>query len=68
VRAVLEISGQVVGEAAVRPRPRANPTEDELVELCRTNLAGYKKPHYFRFVSDLLKIDYGKNFTRERTG
>lgn len=51
--------------AVVRPRPGANPTEPELVELCRNNLAGYKKPRFFKFVSDLPKSGYGKILKRE---
>ena len=51
--------------AVVRPREGANPTEAELVELCRSHLAGYKKPRYFRFVSDLPKSGYGKILKRE---
>lgn len=66
--AVIGLPDRLWGEsvmAVVRSRPGAIPTEDELVELCRDNLAGYKKPRYFRFVSDLPKSGYGKILKRE---
>jgi acyl-CoA synthetase (AMP-forming)/AMP-acid ligase II len=66
--AVIGLPDRLWGEsvmAVVRPRPGANPTEEELVELCRANLAGYKKPRYFRFVADLPKSGYGKILKRE---
>lgn len=66
--AVIGLPDRLWGEsvmAVVRSRPGANPTEEELVELCRDNLAGYKKPRYFRFVSDLPKSGYGKILKRE---
>ncbi len=66
--AVIGLPDRLWGEsvmAVVRPRAGANPAEDELVELCRSHLAGYKKPRYFRFVSDLPKSGYGKILKRE---
>jgi acyl-CoA synthetase (AMP-forming)/AMP-acid ligase II len=66
--AVIGLPDRLWGEsvmAVVRPRRGANPTEEELVELCRSNLAGYKKPRYFRFVTDLPKSGYGKILKRE---
>jgi acyl-CoA synthetase (AMP-forming)/AMP-acid ligase II len=66
--AVIGLPDRLWGEsvmAVVRPREGANPTEAELVELCRSHLAGYKKPRYFRFVSDLPKSGYGKILKRE---
>src|SRR5262245_2395562 len=70
---VLEVAGSGIpdglwGEsvmAVVRPRPCANPTEEELTNLCREHLAGYKKPRAFRFVADLPKSGYGKILKRE---
>ena len=47
--AVIGFPDRLWGEsvmAVVRPRAGANPTEAELVELCRSHLAGYKKPRY----------------------
>jgi acyl-CoA synthetase (AMP-forming)/AMP-acid ligase II len=66
--AVIGIPDRLWGEsvmAVVRPREGANPTEDELVNLCRDHLAGYKKPRFFRFVQDLPKSGYGKILKRE---
>jgi acyl-CoA synthetase (AMP-forming)/AMP-acid ligase II len=66
--AVIGLPDRLWGEsvmAVVRSRPGANPTEEELVELCRAHLAGYKKPRYFRFVNDLPKSGYGKILKRE---
>jgi long-chain acyl-CoA synthetase len=66
--AVIGLPDRLWGEsvmAVVRSRPGAHPTEEELTELCRDNLAGYKKPRYFRFVNDLPKSGYGKILKRE---
>jgi acyl-CoA synthetase (AMP-forming)/AMP-acid ligase II len=66
--AVIGIPDRLWGEsvmAVVRPRPGANPTEEELTSLCREHLASYKKPRFFRFVSDLPKSGYGKILKRE---
>ena len=66
--AVIGVPDRLWGEsvmAVVRSRPGSNPTEDELVELCRSHLAGYKKPRFIRFVSDLPKSGYGKILKRE---
>jgi long-chain acyl-CoA synthetase len=66
--AVIGIPDRLWGEtvmAVVRPRPGANPTEEELTNLCREHLAGYKKPRAFRFVADLPKSGYGKILKRE---
>jgi long-chain acyl-CoA synthetase len=51
--------------AVIRPRPGANPTEEELTNLCREHLASYKKPRAFRFLADLPKSGYGKILKRE---
>jgi acyl-CoA synthetase (AMP-forming)/AMP-acid ligase II len=51
--------------AVVRPRPGVKITEQELVDLCRDHLAGYKKPRYFRFQESLPKNAYGKILKRE---
>ena len=66
--AVIGIPNRLWGEtvmAVVRPRPGADPTEEELTNLCREHLAGYKKPRAFRFVADLPKSGYGKILKRE---
>jgi len=66
--AVIGIPDRLWGEsvmAVVRPREGANPEEDELVNLCRNHLAGYKKPRFFRFVQDLPKSGYGKILKRK---
>lgn len=39
--------------------------EEELIELCRNHLAGYKKPRFFRFQDSLPKNAYGKILKRE---
>jgi long-chain acyl-CoA synthetase len=41
------------------------PTEEELVALCRTRLAGFKKPKRFVFVDELPRNAYGKIPRRE---
>jgi len=43
-----------VGKAIVRPKPGAVITEEELVKLCRDNLANYKVPKYFEFTEEPL--------------
>ena len=66
--AVIGVPDRLWGEsvmALVRPRAGASPAEDELIELCRDHLAGYKKPRFFRFVPDLPKNAYGKILKRE---
>ncbi len=66
--AVIGIPDRLWGEsvlALVRPRENAAVTEGSLIALCQENLAGYKKPRYFRFVDDLPKNAYGKILKRE---
>jgi long-chain acyl-CoA synthetase len=66
--AVIGVPDRLWGEsvmAVIHPRPGANPTEEELTNLCREHLAGYKKPRFFRFVPDLPKSGYGKILKRE---
>ena len=66
--AVIGLPDRLWGEsvmAVVRPRPGATPTEQELVDLCRDHLSGYKKPRFFRFQHDLPKSGYGKILKRE---
>ncbi len=40
-------------------------TEDELMEWCRQQLTGYKKPKYIEFRADLPKSNVGKILRRE---
>jgi acyl-CoA synthetase (AMP-forming)/AMP-acid ligase II len=66
--AVVGVPDRLWGEsvmAVVRPRPGVKITEQELVDLCRDHLAGYKKPRYFRFQESLPKNAYGKILKRE---
>jgi acyl-CoA synthetase (AMP-forming)/AMP-acid ligase II len=66
--AVIGVPDRLWGEsvmAVIRPRAGADPSEEELLELCRAHLAGYKKPRFFRFVPDLPKNAYGKILKRE---
>ncbi len=66
--AVIGVPDQLWGEsvmAVVRLRPGAAPADSELGALCREHLAGYKKPRFFRYVTDLPKNGYGKILKRE---
>jgi long-chain acyl-CoA synthetase len=61
--AVAGVPDGVKGELAhafVVMRPQAPPCEEELREYCRKNLAAYKVPKAFCFVSDLPKTSSGK--------
>jgi acyl-CoA synthetase (AMP-forming)/AMP-acid ligase II len=40
-------------------------TVADVIELCRANLAGYKKPRSVEFVAELPKNAYGKVLKRE---
>jgi acyl-CoA synthetase (AMP-forming)/AMP-acid ligase II len=66
--AVIGVPDRLWGEsvmAIVRPRQDARPTEQELLDLCRANMSGYKKPRFIRFQDDLPKSGYGKILKRE---
>ncbi|MBT8371801.1 MAG: AMP-dependent synthetase, partial [Deltaproteobacteria bacterium] len=39
--------------------------EKDLIDFCRENIAGYKKPRSVDFVNDLPKSNYGKILKRE---
>lgn len=52
-------------KAYVVTRPGENVSADELVELCRDNLAGYKKPRLVEFVDALPLTPVGKISRRE---
>ncbi len=51
--------GEVV-MAVVVVRPGHSLSADEVVQYCGLHLASYKKPHYVRFVDDLLRNATGK--------
>ena len=47
-------------KACIVLRPAAPPTEDELIEHCRTLIASYKKPSSIDFVDSLPRLFNGK--------
>jgi acyl-CoA synthetase (AMP-forming)/AMP-acid ligase II len=52
-------------KAAVVLKPGQSATEAEIIELCKQNLAGYKKPKSVDFVSSIPKTAIGKILRRE---
>ena len=52
-------------KAVVSLVPGMSATEKELIDFCRDNIAGYKKPKSVEFVDDLPKSNYGKILKRE---
>jgi acyl-CoA synthetase (AMP-forming)/AMP-acid ligase II len=52
-------------KAVVVLKPGASATEQELIEFCKTNLAGYKKPKSVDFVKELPKSPVGKILRRK---
>ncbi|MBI2961992.1 MAG: hypothetical protein HYY28_16935, partial [Betaproteobacteria bacterium] len=54
-----ELFGEAVA-AFVVARPGTRPTAQQLIEHCRTELAGYKKPGHVFFVDSLPKTSVGK--------
>jgi acyl-CoA synthetase (AMP-forming)/AMP-acid ligase II len=61
--AVIGLPDAEWGEAVtafVVTKPGASVAERDLVEHCRTRLAGYKKPRAIRFVASLPRSHYGK--------
>ena len=66
--AVGAVSDSLKGEAAhafIVKRPNVAIDETELREFCRRELAAYKVPKGFHFVSDLPKTSTGKIVRRE---
>jgi long-chain acyl-CoA synthetase len=57
-----EHSGEAVKLFVVRADP--NLTEHDLVEYCRENLTGYKRPKFIEFRSELPKSNVGKILRR----
>jgi long-chain acyl-CoA synthetase len=58
-----ERSGEAVKVFVVRKDPALG--EAELMEFCKQNLTGYKKPKYIEFRDDLPKSNVGKILRRE---
>jgi long-chain acyl-CoA synthetase len=56
-------SGEAVKLFVVKKDPAV--TEKEIMEYCKENLTGYKKPKYIEFRSDLPKTNVGKILRRE---
>jgi len=57
-----EKSGEVVKVFIVKKDPSL--TENEVLEYCRANLTGYKRPKYVEFRQDLPKSNIGKILRR----
>ena len=58
-----ERSGEVVKVIVVRKDPAL--TEVQIIEHCRGNLTGYKRPKHVQFADDLPKSNVGKILRRE---
>ena len=58
-----ESSGEAVKLFVVKKDPAV--TEKEIMEYCKEQLTGYKKPKYIEFRSDLPKTNVGKILRRE---
>ena len=51
--------------ACVVPTPGTSPTEEALIEFCKSRLASFKKPKRVEIVDALPKNAYGKVLHRE---
>lgn len=51
--------------AVIVPKPGENIQEEEILEICRQNLAGFKVPKHVFFVQDLPRSSSGKILKRE---
>jgi long-chain acyl-CoA synthetase len=58
-----EKSGEAVSLYVVKKDPSL--TKEDIVELCKENLTGYKRPRYIEFMDDLPKSNVGKILRRE---
>jgi acyl-CoA synthetase (AMP-forming)/AMP-acid ligase II len=58
-----DLWGEAV-KALVVPKPEAKLTEEEIIELCKSKIASYKKPKYVEFVDNLPKNFQGKILKR----
>jgi len=61
--AVIGVPDEIFGEAVaafVVVRAGTHPTAQQLIQYCRTELAGYKKPKHVFFVDSLPKTSVGK--------
>ena len=56
-------SGEAVKLIVVRKDP--NLSKEELLQFCRTQLTGYKRPHHLEFRDSLPKTPIGKILRRE---
>ncbi|KMJ55003.1 long-chain fatty acid--CoA ligase [Bacillus sp. LL01] len=52
--------GESIWAHVVLSDPTSTVSEEDLIELCKMNLAGYKKPKTIEFVPTLPKNSYGK--------
>ena len=58
-----EKSGEAVSLFVVRKDPSL--TREEVIEFCKENLTGYKRPRYVEFMEELPKSNVGKILRRE---
>ena len=60
---MINVPDRQFGEAVmayVELNPDAEPTADELIQLCRDRIASYKKPKYVRYIDHLPRTTTGK--------